>query len=207
MADFEPPRIRSIVAAHRVAQRLKHLSTNLNSELRKNQDKGDFTLTFRENPTTPLQRESSHALETTKPTRQATVSSGRASFPGVTDLSRFPETQNTYRTEPIRKFEDWKVREIIKTNLEEYLIGRSYDHELCNEMSRTLADAIKEQVKYLPFTRYKIICIVTIGQKRGQSVRIASQCVWDERFDNFAHYSFEIADIHATGMVYGIFCE
>ena len=114
---------------------------------------------------------------------------------------------NTYRLEPDKKFEHWKVTEIIKKTFEEYLREESYDREFCHHMSRTLADLIKEQVKSLQFSRYKIISVVSIGQKRGQRVRMASRSVWDPRFDGFAQYSYESGDMYAIGIVYAIYFE
>lgn len=118
-----------------------------------------------------------------------------------------PGSYNTYRLEPVKKFEHWKVTEIIKKTFEEHLIEASYDREICHQMSKTLADLIKEQVKSLQFSRYKIISVVSIGQKRGQSVRMASRSVWDPRFDGYAQYSFERGDMYAIGIVYGIYFE
>ena len=66
---------------------------------------------------------------------------------------------------------------------------------------------IKEQVKSLQFSRYKIISIVSVVQKRGQSVTMASRSVWDPRFDSYAQYSFEGEDLFAIGIVYGIYFE
>ena len=118
-----------------------------------------------------------------------------------------PALYNTYRLEPVKKFEHWKVTEIIKNTFEEHLIRENYDHDVCHHMTKILADLIKEQVKSLQFSRYKIISVVSIGQKRGQSVRMASRSVWDPRFDTYAQYSFEREDMYAIGIVYGIYFE
>lgn len=116
-------------------------------------------------------------------------------------------SHNTYRLEPDKKFEHWKVTEIIKKTFEEHLIEESYDREICHHLSKTLADLIKEQVKSLQFFRYKIISVVSIGQKSGQSVRMASRSVWDPRFDGYAQYSYEKGDMYAIGVVYAIYFE
>ena len=117
------------------------------------------------------------------------------------------EPLNTYRVEPDNKFQHWKVKEIIKKTLEERLIENSYNQELCHRMSGITADAIKERVKSLQFSRYKIISVVSIGQKTGQSVRVASSFVWDSRFDCYAQHCLERGDMYAIGVVYGIYCE
>lgn len=118
-----------------------------------------------------------------------------------------PGSHNTYRLEPDKRFEHWRVTEIIKNTFEEHLIGESYDREFCHRMSKILADLIKDQVKSLQFPRYKIISVVSIGQKRGQSVRMASRSVWDPRFDCSAQYCYEREDMYAIGVVYGVYCE
>ena len=86
-------------------------------------------------------------------------------------------------------------------------MGENYDHEVCHHMNKILADVIKEQVKSLQFSRYKIISVVSIGQNREQSVTMATRSVWDPRFDSYAQYSFEREDIFAIGIVYGIYFE
>lgn len=115
--------------------------------------------------------------------------------------------QNSFRMEPEKIFEHWKVTEIIKKTFEEHLTEEHYDRENCHRMCKILADVIKEQVKSLQFSRYKIISTVSIGQKRGQSVRMVSRSVWDPSFDSYAQYSFEKGDMYAIGVVYGVYCE
>ena len=285
MTDIGPPRIHSVVAARSAALKIKQLSSNLFTErTRKRQDKGDFAVTFSDDPTNPMenitlprqeerhaiqrsvavpptfsrgsveqsiQRSESHnsaRLEQGEVNRRrrsvATFSSGFSgplvdselensspvsrqgdesprhrrrrhtivTRPPITvsvEYKRPPEAglHNTYRLEPVKKFEHWKVTEIIKKTFEEHLMGENYDHEVCHHMSKILADVIKEQVKSLQFSRYKIISVVSVGQKRGQSVAMASRFVWDPSFDSYAQYSFEKEDIFAIGTVYGIYFE
>jgi hypothetical protein len=55
--------------------------------------------------------------------------------------------------------------------------------------------------------RYKLISIVTIGEKKDQGVRVGSRCVWDKDRDNFASAMFENTHIYAVGMVYAVYYE
>lgn len=118
-----------------------------------------------------------------------------------------PQSQSTYSLEPQKKFEHWKVKQIIMKAFEERLIEHSYDREFCHHMSKIIANSIKDQVKSLQFSRYKIISVVCIGQKTGQSVRLASSFVWDSKLDSYAQHFFERGDMYALGVVYGIYCE
>jgi len=38
--------------------------------------------------------------------------------------------------------------------------------------------------------RYKIAIKVVLGEIKGQGVRVASKCLWDVAFDNYATYSY-----------------
>lgn len=284
VTDMGPPRIHSVVAARSAALKIKQLSSSLFTERKKRQDKGDFAVTFSDDPTNSLetltlprqeerhgirrsvaippmfsrgsveqsiQRSESHNStrleqgEVNRRKRSVENFSSGFSDPLVeselenasqvsrqgdesprhrrrrhTIVTRPPTTvsvederlpkaglYNTYRLEPVKKFEHWRVTEIIKKTFEEHLMGENYDHEVCYHMSKILADVIKEQVKSLQFSRYKIISVVSVGQKRGQSVTMASRSVWDPRFDSYAQYSFEGEDLFAIGIVYGIYFE
>ena len=115
--------------------------------------------------------------------------------------------ENTYRTTPEKAFPSCKVQGIIRDVIDSNMKHETYDVESCRQNSQTLAEMIKMRVKDLSIPRYKIICLVHIGQITGQGVRIASQCLWNPEFDSFAEYSFKNSSLFATGLVYGVYCE
>lgn len=39
-------------------------------------------------------------------------------------------------------------------------------------------------------SRYKIVVQVVLGEIKGQGLKIASKCLWDPNFDNWASYTF-----------------
>ena len=55
--------------------------------------------------------------------------------------------------------------------------------------------------------RFKVICLVHIGQLGAQGLRIGSRCLWDEKFDTFSTFEFRNNSIFAVGSVYGIYYE
>lgn len=124
---------------------------------------------------------------------------------GYTTSSQAP--RNTYRMEPIKRFSEPKVKEIIEEVLVQNLNGRTYEAAFCKEMSKKLSEVIKQRVKFLGFSRYKFICIVYIGQVNNQGMRIGSRCLWDQKFDNVAEGYFRNGDLFALGTVFGLYCE
>lgn len=189
------PSLHGLFVAMKTAQRLKQISSNLVVRRRREADIGSFDITYANEPNIYEQQRDK-------------LFSARSNQTGWSTLNALDGTpSNTYRMEPTRKFEEAKVREIIKDVFEENLVGKTYNTEFCQKMSKQLSDLIKQRVKLLQFTRYKIVCIVHMGQKARQDMRIASRCLWDDRYDNFAEYKHESLDLFAVATVYGVFQE
>lgn len=192
--------IRQVVLARHVAQRFKLISSNLVIQKRRNADKGDYQITHVDEP---------DIHDRPKPFVTETVHSPRRSignFSGLSFLKTPP--QNSYRLEPTERFETPKVQRIIEEELENELKGVSYSPEICSQKTKILCDVIKAKVKSLKFSRYKYVVVVFIGQKSGQCARVASRCVWDTRYDNYAQHVYEgPTDVFAIGTVYGLYHE
>ena len=94
--------------------------------------------------------------------------------------------ENTYQLEPKKKFQAGRVKAIIDEVLEAQLKDEKYDPKSCRQLVKTLSEIIKSKVKDCQYERYKIVCLVTIGQLKEEGLRIASRCVWDPKWDTFA---------------------
>ena len=66
---------------------------------------------------------------------------------------------------------------------------------------------IKARVKALMIPRYKIICLVQIGELKSQGMRVGSRCLWDEANDTFSSHEFRNKSIYAVASVYGVYYE
>ncbi len=115
--------------------------------------------------------------------------------------------ENTYKLEPNRKFEAGKVKAIIEKTLEEQLGEEKYDPKASRQMTLTLAEIIKGSVKDLNYERYKIVCMVTIGQLKEQGLRAGSRCCWDAKWDTYATGSFKNKSLFAIATVWGVYYE
>ncbi|XP_052777511.1 dynein light chain Tctex-type 5-B-like [Mya arenaria] len=115
--------------------------------------------------------------------------------------------ENTYKMEPPEKFRSDKVKPIIEKVLATNLEGRKYDPIECSILSKALSDDIKQQVRGLNFQRYKIICLVTLGQKNDQGVSVGSRFLWDADRDSFATASWHNRHLYAVGTVYALYYE
>lgn len=115
--------------------------------------------------------------------------------------------ENTYQLEPAKRFPYPTVRSIIKESMENLLSEEQYRPEFCRDMSKTLSDTIKARVKSLMIPRYKIICLVQIGELKSQGMRVGSRCLWDENNDTFSSHEFRNKSIYAVASVYGVYYE
>lgn len=114
--------------------------------------------------------------------------------------------ENTYHLEPKSHFPEGKVRAVINEALET-LASHTYSATHSPFVAKLLSARLLESVKQLNIERYKVVCLVTIGSKESQGLRIASRCLWDVQFDTFVSVCFESARFFAVATVYGIYYE
>ncbi|KAG5214855.1 hypothetical protein JEQ12_000431 [Ovis aries] len=108
---------------------------------------------------------------------------------------------------PTKHFPVVIVNHILKDVLTTYLQEEQYEPELCRQMTKTISEVIKAQVKDLMIPRYKLIVIVHIGQLTGQSILIGSRCLWDPKNDAFASFVFRNSSLFALANVYTVYFE
>ncbi|KAM9832473.1 dynein light chain Tctex-type protein 2B [Neosynchiropus ocellatus] len=101
------------------------------------------------------------------------------------------------------KFKPAIVKECIRDTIREQLSGVQYDSEAVPELSRTLADQIKDKVKNAGFDRYKLVVQVLIGEQRGQGVKMSSRCLWDADTDSYAEDVFMNDSLFCVAAVFG----
>lgn len=115
--------------------------------------------------------------------------------------------ENTYKLTPDDKFHEGKVREIIKAVFEENITEKSYDPNACGSKCKLISEIVKERVKKLSLNRFKIVCVVTIGQVFDQSMIVTSRCLWNHKFDNAVSVEFKKGNIIAVGVVFAVYVE
>ena len=70
-----------------------------------------------------------------------------------------------------------------------------------------LSEVIKERVKQLDMRRFKIVCMVIIGQNTDQSMMVSSRCLWNFSYDNFSSFTLKKGPFYAVGMVFATYAE
>ncbi|XP_015250248.1 PREDICTED: tctex1 domain-containing protein 2 [Cyprinodon variegatus] len=101
------------------------------------------------------------------------------------------------------KFKPTIVKEYIHEILRERLSGVLYDPESVPELTRSLAETVKDKVKNAGFDKYKLVVQVIIGEQRGQGVKMTSKCLWDADTDNYAADVFMNESLFCLVAVFG----
>jgi tctex1 domain-containing protein 2 len=94
------------------------------------------------------------------------------------------------------RFYPSKAKIVIDRVLKEELEEQVYDEDNARLQSLRISDLIREGIQEMLWnTRYKIIVQTTIGQLRDQGISVASRCLWDPNFDNYASSDFKNVSI------------
>ena len=123
------------------------------------------------------------------------------------EFSFMNKTQNSYDLSPVKPFKVSEVREIIKDSMKD-INDEKNKHETDGDLCKSLADEIKERVKNCGFSRYKIICVVSLLRNyEKQNIIIGSRCLWNTDYDNFAQEIFQNEYFTAVATVYAFYYE
>lgn len=206
--------IYGMIRAQKLARKIKARAIFLVAEKRRAENTGNVTISHIDVPQTDLGVNGQTAMNNTLSIPRYLNSSSKSPYTipssRLTSASHPPVPKvnpDLYRMEPRRRFYAPDVKNIIKELMEKHLDGEYYSSEFCKITAKSLSDLIKERVKALNYPRYKIICFVHIGQICKQGIKIASLCLIDDNFDNFAEHHYEGSDFFAVGVVYGFYTE
>ncbi|XP_028413480.1 tctex1 domain-containing protein 1-B-like [Dendronephthya gigantea] len=115
--------------------------------------------------------------------------------------------ENTYKMAPNTAFPANKIKEVVEGILGRELKDIPYEAENCRQLTSRISDIIKREVKDLDLDRYKLVCIVHIGQRGNQEIKVGSRCLWDVRLDTFISAEYKNTSLFAIATVFGIYFE
>ncbi|CAK1582120.1 unnamed protein product [Parnassius mnemosyne] len=114
---------------------------------------------------------------------------------------------NTYQLEPNNKFDVYKVKKITDQILDECFTDHKYHEQESPTLAMRIAGEVMRKIKSLSFNRYRIITVVTIGQKRSQSYNNAVAFIWDHERDNYADVMREVSSAFIQITSFGIYLD
>jgi tctex1 domain-containing protein 2 len=119
-----------------------------------------------------------------------------------------PAPQNTeYQIKPKQreKFKPAKTKEILQEIMSNTLKDKTYSHDKAQEFSRFIADDVKSRLKNMNLPRYKFLVQVTVGEQKGQGVRVGTKCFWDYDTDYCTSEVFQNDSLFCLCVVYAVY--
>jgi hypothetical protein len=115
----------------------------------------------------------------------------------------------------MQRFYPAKAKAIIEEVLTQKLGKIQYDPTRSAEMSEELSRVIRTRIRScnyhydeeMKIPRYKLGVQVIFGESKGQGLRVASKCLWDVNFDNWASFTYTNDKTHCTCIVFGVYFE
>eukprot|EP00842_Homolaphlyctis_polyrhiza_P000683 jgi/Hompol1/1615/HPOL_002727-RA len=104
-----------------------------------------------------------------------------------------------------QKFRPAVISKTIHGILTDRLTGATYHPDTCSQWTREIADEIKNKLKELDLPRYKYIVHVSMGEMRGEGIRIGARCFWDADTDNIAQDAFMNDSLFCVAVAYGVY--
>ncbi|KAK9728532.1 Tctex-1 family [Popillia japonica] len=135
------------------------------------------------------------------------ISFRRGSIAEYFDRQKTAKYMNTYKLDSEKPFNVDKVEKILKEVLMEALDNLTYDADKVPKQAKWASSMIRAKVKEQEYDRYKLICNVTIGEKRSQDMFATYRFLWDAERDKHASYVYENMYVYAIAVCFGIYYE
>ncbi|XP_028130500.1 dynein light chain Tctex-type 5-B-like isoform X2 [Diabrotica virgifera virgifera] len=119
-------------------------------------------------------------------------------------MARF---MNTYKLDSDKPFNHQKIESVLKSVMEEALQDLKYDPEKCIKLAKWASNTIRAKVKQMEFDRYRIISLVTIGEKHNQGVLCTCRFLWDSDRDNYSCYTLQNPFVFGIALCFGLYYE
>ncbi|KAK4884111.1 hypothetical protein RN001_000382 [Aquatica leii] len=118
-----------------------------------------------------------------------------------------PKFMNTYRLESNKPFQVERVEKILKEVLTEALDNLAYDVEKCPNQAKWASGVIRDRIKAEEYDRYKLVIMVTIGEKRYQDMCCVVRFLWDIERDKYALCVQDNLSVFAAALCFGVYYE
>lgn len=98
------------------------------------------------------------------------------------------------------------VRNIVKTTVVNFLDeNMTYDAVTCAHNAKALSAKLRDLIKEQSFSRYKLVAVVTIGEKKSQHMTAVMKFLWDPKLDRFIDFCLENMYIFVAAIVFATY--
>ncbi|GCC31867.1 hypothetical protein chiPu_0010327 [Chiloscyllium punctatum] len=145
------------------------------------------------------------ARRLTKNLKERTALKRAAKIPTVTKIIN--EQVPPFSSNPPQKFCTFRVQGFLEEYLPDKLRGITYRPALASQLSKEMSDEIKTFAKGILPPRYKLVCMVTLGEKRTEDAVLTSRALWDSYADTFVSHCSECGTMFCVACIFAVYCE
>ncbi|XP_072347425.1 dynein light chain Tctex-type 5-like [Scyliorhinus torazame] len=145
------------------------------------------------------------ARRLTKNLKERTALKLAAKTPTTTKIIN--EQVPAFSSKPPQKFCTLRAQEFLEKYLPDKLRPLSYNPAFASRLSKEMSDEIKEFVKGTLPARYKLVCIVTLGEANIANALLSSRALWDSHADTFVSHSYESGVMFCVASIFAVYCE
>ncbi|XP_063787358.1 dynein light chain Tctex-type protein 2B-like [Pseudophryne corroboree] len=113
----------------------------------------------------------------------------------------------SFASRPPEKVQLSAIRRILEGYLPLQLAQMTYDPTKVPSLVKEISEEVRSQVKRVLPARYKMLCVVTMGERGQEDITVVSRCLWDPHADNYVPYLYQNDSIFCVVSVYTVFCE
>ncbi|XP_058834788.1 dynein light chain Tctex-type 5-B isoform X2 [Topomyia yanbarensis] len=118
-----------------------------------------------------------------------------------------PRFQNNYRMESRHPFNRDSVDTLISRFLTIFLNEQAYNPRRAKRLAEHLSVELKDLIKYCKYDRYRIIALVTVGDKSSQDFKSVMRFLWDSEKDSYTNFAFETSTYFVTATIFAVYYE
>ncbi|XP_067828942.1 dynein light chain Tctex-type 5-like [Heptranchias perlo] len=145
------------------------------------------------------------ARRLTKNLKERTALKIAAKKPAVTKIIN--EQVLPFSSKPPEKFCTFPVQKFLEEYVPDKLKSVSYSPALAGRLAKEMSEEIKEFAKGALPPRYKLVCVVTVGERSNEDVLLTSRALWDSYADTFASHGYENSTVFCAASIFAVYCE
>lgn len=113
----------------------------------------------------------------------------------------------TFRLDSYSPFNPEFVQLMLRFDLERNFEGYTYSPKGADKKCQRTAINLLTRVKKMNYDRYRLACVVVIGEKYYQDCKFVSGFLWDKTKDLWAYHIHETPNFYAIAIVYGVYFD
>ncbi|XP_055837956.1 dynein light chain Tctex-type 4 [Episyrphus balteatus] len=126
---------------------------------------------------------------------------------GGTPKPAVPRYMPTYRLEAHNPLNREQCENIMKAVMDKAFEDFIYSSKQAQDLCQHISEEIKTRVKEKNYDRYRLICVVTIGEKCMQGFKSVVTFLWDAEKDGYIKYAYDTPDFFANATLYYLYYD